>query len=170
MDGGKSNGRRPLSWSWLVSRKRKCREKRKRERERERERDQYSSGTWKTNKALTHDLYRSRRHRTSSRGGLQSPSRTVSLAGFHALKSWPWRTRSNLNLPGFSTKKCRVRELEKVKFGERTRPALYRNRSPSMRRERAAVRLVSCWTTWKIPWMEEPGRLQSMGSLRVRHD
>jgi len=39
------------------------------------------------------------------------------------------------------------------------------------------------WTPWekamaphsstvarKIPWMEEPGRLQSMGSLRVRHD
>ena len=23
---------------------------------------------------------------------------------------------------------------------------------------------------WKIPWMEEPGRLQSVGSLRVRHD
>ena len=23
---------------------------------------------------------------------------------------------------------------------------------------------------WKIPWMEEPGRLPSMGSLRVRHD
>ena len=23
---------------------------------------------------------------------------------------------------------------------------------------------------WKIPWMEEPGALQSMGSLRVRHD
>ena len=23
---------------------------------------------------------------------------------------------------------------------------------------------------WKIPWMEEPGRLQSMGSLSVRHD
>ena len=23
---------------------------------------------------------------------------------------------------------------------------------------------------WKIPWMEEPGRLQSRGSLRVRHD
>ena len=23
---------------------------------------------------------------------------------------------------------------------------------------------------WKIPWKEEPGRLQSMGSLRVRHD
>ena len=23
---------------------------------------------------------------------------------------------------------------------------------------------------WKIPWMEEPGGLQSMGSLRVRHE
>ena len=23
---------------------------------------------------------------------------------------------------------------------------------------------------WKIPWMEEPGRLQSMWSLRVGHD
>ena len=23
---------------------------------------------------------------------------------------------------------------------------------------------------WRIPWTEEPGRLQSMGSLRVRHD
>ena len=23
---------------------------------------------------------------------------------------------------------------------------------------------------WEIPWTEEPGRLQSMGSQRVRHD
>ena len=23
---------------------------------------------------------------------------------------------------------------------------------------------------WRIPWMEEPSRLQSMGSRRVRHD
>ena len=23
---------------------------------------------------------------------------------------------------------------------------------------------------WKIPWTQEPGGLQSMGSLRVRHD
>ena len=23
---------------------------------------------------------------------------------------------------------------------------------------------------WKIPWTEEPGDLQSMGSLRARHD
>ena len=31
---------------------------------------------------------------------------------------------------------------------------------------------VACVSTlaWKIPWMEEPGGLQSMGSLRVGHD
>ena len=28
----------------------------------------------------------------------------------------------------------------------------------------------SCTLAWKIPWMEEPGRLQSMGLQRVRHD
>ena len=28
----------------------------------------------------------------------------------------------------------------------------------------------SSTVAWKIPWMEEPGRLQSMRSLRVGHD
>ena len=30
--------------------------------------------------------------------------------------------------------------------------------------------LHSSTLAWKIPWMEEPGGLQSMGSLRVRHN
>ena len=29
---------------------------------------------------------------------------------------------------------------------------------------------ASSTLAWKIPWTEEPGRLQSMGSLGVRHD
>ena len=33
-----------------------------------------------------------------------------------------------------------------------------------------AVASHSSTLAWKIPWMEEPGRLQSMGSLRVGHD
>ena len=33
-----------------------------------------------------------------------------------------------------------------------------------------AMALHSSTLAWKIPWMEEPGRLQSMGSLRVGHD
>ena len=33
-----------------------------------------------------------------------------------------------------------------------------------------SVALHSSTLAWKIPWTEEPGRLQSMGSLRVGHD
>ena len=33
-----------------------------------------------------------------------------------------------------------------------------------------AMAAHSSTLAWKIPWMEQPGRLQSMGSLRVRHD
>ena len=35
---------------------------------------------------------------------------------------------------------------------------------------RMVVATHSSTLAWKIPWMEEPGRLQSMGSLRVGHD
>ena len=33
-----------------------------------------------------------------------------------------------------------------------------------------AMAPYSSTLAWKIPWMDEPGRLQSMGSLRVGHD
>ena len=33
-----------------------------------------------------------------------------------------------------------------------------------------AMATHSSTLAWRIPWMEEPGRLQSMGSLRVEHD
>ena len=33
-----------------------------------------------------------------------------------------------------------------------------------------AIAPHSSTLAWKIPWTEEPGRLQSMGSLRVGHD
>ena len=33
-----------------------------------------------------------------------------------------------------------------------------------------AMATHSSTPAWKIPWVEEPGRLQSMGSLRVGHD
>ena len=41
---------------------------------------------------------------------------------------------------------CKVKELEKAKFRKRMRLALYKNRSPLIRREGEAVRLVSCCT------------------------
>ena len=33
-----------------------------------------------------------------------------------------------------------------------------------------AMTTHSSTLAWKIPWMEEPGGLQSVGSLRVGHD
>ena len=33
-----------------------------------------------------------------------------------------------------------------------------------------AMATHSSTLAWKIPWTEEPGRLQSTGSLGVRHD
>ena len=33
-----------------------------------------------------------------------------------------------------------------------------------------AMATHSSTLAWKIPWTEEPGRLQSIGSLRVGHD
>ena len=36
--------------------------------------------------------------------------------------------------------------------------------------EEKAMAPHSSTVAWKIPWMEEPGRLQSMGSLKVGHD
>ena len=41
---------------------------------------------------------------------------------------------------------------------------------PVYRQLEKAMAPHSSTLAWKIPWTEEPGRLQSMGPLRVRHD
>ena len=44
---------------------------------------------------------------------------------------------------------------------------------PSLGREdplEKEMAIHSSTIAWKIPWTEEPGRLQSMGSQRVRHN
>ena len=38
------------------------------------------------------------------------------------------------------------------------------------RKNEKAMAPHSSTLAWNISWTEEPGRLQSMGSLRVRHD
>ena len=39
-----------------------------------------------------------------------------------------------------------------------------------LKTNKAHLAPYSSTLSWKIPWMEEPSRLQSMGSRRVRHD
>ena len=51
----------------------------------------------------------------------------------------------------------------RVKFRVEDRPRLGVDLEKAMAPHSSAL-------AWKIPWMEEPGRLQSMGSLRVGHD
>ena len=43
-------------------------------------------------------------------------------------------------------------------------------KTPLLHQMEKAMASHSSTLAWKIPWAEEPGRLQSMGSLRVGHD
>ena len=52
-------------------------------------------------------------------------------------------------------------------------PTMRETRVPFLGREEELEKemaILSSTIAWKIPWTEEPGRLQSMGSQRVRHD
>ena len=52
-------------------------------------------------------------------------------------------------------------------------PAMWESRVQSLDQEdplEKAMAMHSNILTWKIPWMEEPNRLQSMGLQRVRDD
>ena len=44
------------------------------------------------------------------------------------------------------------------------------NRASLVAQPEKAMAPHSSTLAWKIPWTEEPGRLQYMGSLRVGHD
>ena len=52
-------------------------------------------------------------------------------------------------------------------------PAMRETWVPSLGREDLLEKEMATHSSilaWKIPWMEEPGRLQSMGTQRVGHD
>ena len=52
-------------------------------------------------------------------------------------------------------------------------PTMRETRVQSLGREDPLEKEIATHSStlaWKIPWTEEPGRLQSMGSLRVGHD
>ena len=64
------------------------------------------------------------------------------------------------------------RQSEGTNLGQQIRLCdSYHEKSPNLRhRPEKAMAPHFSTPTWKIPWMEEPGGLQSMGSLRVGHD
>jgi len=54
-----------------------------------------------------------------------------------------------------------------------SQPAMWETRIQSLGQEdflEKEMAIHSSMLAWRIPWMEEPGRLQSMGSQRVGRD
>ena len=63
-----------------------------------------------------------------------------------------------------------VRMLEWVAFLFSRGSSQPRNRTCVSYVSEKAMAPHSSTLAWKTPWMEEPGRLQTIGSLRVGHD
>ena len=61
-------------------------------------------------------------------------------------------------------------ELEKVSFHSNPPRGQWQRMSKPLYNSEKAMAPHSSTLAWKIPWTEEPGRLQSMGLLRVGQD
>ena len=83
-------------------------------------------------------------------------------------------------IKGYHYKLCRHRKenkgrMQKTLVAQKVKclPAMWKTWVQSLDQEdplEKAMAPHSSTLAWKIPWMEDPGGLQSMGSLRVRHD
>ena len=80
------------------------------------------------------------------------------LDGSHSKKSIPDKTKCSME---------KIKEKQ-TKHEWDLNDLGYRN-SYDIKAEKAMAPHSST-LAWRIPWMEEPGGLHSMGSLRVRHD
>ena len=97
-----------------------------------------------------------------------------SLAGFS-----PWGCKSRTWL---STQSYIIQVSDTIKLRTRTSmvaqmvkclPTMWETRVQSLGWEDLLEKEMATHSNilaWKIPWMEEPVRLQSMGSQRIRHD
>ena len=55
----------------------------------------------------------------------------------------------------------------------KNQPAVQKTQAPFLGQENPLEKEMATHSSilaWRIPWTEEPGRLQSMGSQRVGHD
>ena len=57
-----------------------------------------------------------------------------------------------------------------ISMGIKPAVQVWFKKSAKLCRADKAMAPHSSTLAWKIPWMEESGRLQSVGSLRVRYD
>ena len=78
-----------------------------------------------------------------------------------------WLLTSPNQKRNFVGKKKQKQTLATIKHQNWGRAAFFIGAEPHGEK---AMAPHSSTLAWKIPWTEEPGRLQSMGSLGVRHD
>ena len=94
---------------------------------------------------------------------------------------WRWALNTGRNQPWVDYRKERGRGQSESGLGRLneafgfywSKKESYRrslNKSVEMFRSEKAMATHSSSLAWKVPWTEEPGMLQSMGSLRVGHD
>ena len=88
----------------------------------------------------------------------------------HRLNNFPFHFLFLLaSLPGQSD----LLYSELVAFMVKHLPVIWETHVQSLGREDPLEKEMATHSSilaWKIPWTEEPGGLQSMGSQRVRHD
>ena len=79
----------------------------------------------------------------------------------------------NLSTVENAKEKLEFKNLQKVTIGERItnkRKKWFQINTELEGTPEKTMAPHSSTLAWKIPWTEEPGRLQSTGSRRVRHD
>ena len=91
--------------------------------------------------------------------------------GPHQLKKLTEGLSSEMTgYPGFASKQSSKKKKKgKMLCGDLSRKEVQERRDTCIHAADSLCCTVET-NTWKIPWTEEPGRLQSMVSLRVRHD
>ena len=92
----------------------------------------------------------------------------IFLGIFLATSLFSWVTHTSSNKPNSSSKHIFLHSLPRIICLPCKRPWFDSSVGKIPWRRKKATR--SSILAWRIPWTEEPGELQSMGSQRVRHD
>ena len=87
----------------------------------------------------------------------------------YGCKSWTIKKAECQRIDAFELW-CWRRLLRVPWTARRSNQSILKEISPGISLEEMMLKLKLQYSCLEIPWMEEPGRLQSMGSLRVKHD
>ena len=112
-------------------------------------------------------MWSHRRQPTRFRRPWESPGKNTLLGECKLPFSEPWASRARLGSASRG-RWCRLRRRREAAVAAARAPAVAR--TPGSTRSPGGGHATHCSTLpWRLPWTEEPGGLQSLGSQRVRH-